>query len=155
MKTALFVMCLACVTLWAGRAGAPTYMTLEFEAEIIEDPAGDRFRVYFNFQDHRTEPGVTTFTAKLSANGSVLGSYSLGIFVPINFIVKREVVLPMPGGVPIPPGTYELCITAERDPAMETACAEMTFDSKGRVIGFSEITRTSPKAKRRSLRTIR
>ncbi|MFH1313692.1 MAG: hypothetical protein ABIJ00_10780 [Candidatus Eisenbacteria bacterium] len=155
MKTLFTLVSLALLASWVAPANAHVYMALELEAEIIHATAQDFFRIYFHYEDYRTEPGVTTFTATLKFDGNVVRTLTLDIFVPSDFKVDRELTFPMPGNLPVPAGTYELCLLAEREPARETACAEVTLDGMGKVVGFSKKTETLPKPKEKGYETFR
>jgi hypothetical protein len=145
MKTLLILLGLVLLVFWAVPANAHLYMALELEAEILHATVRDYFTIYFHFEDYRTEPGTTTFTATLSFRGNVVGRLTFDIFVPSGFKVKEQLTLPIPEDVPLPPGTYELCLMAEREPARYTACAAVTLDGQATIIGFSNEGITGPK----------
>jgi hypothetical protein len=147
MKLWLVLVSVALFAFWVAPAKSHTYMALELEAEILDGTAHDYFSIFFHFEDYRTVPGVTTFTVTLEFRGQVVGSLTFDIFVPSGFRIKRQLTLPIPEDVPLPPGDYELCLMAERDPARYTACATVTLDGQGRIVGFSKERMWAPKDK--------
>lgn len=126
---------MALIALWAIPALAEHCVDIELGAEVVESDPHDVLSVYFYAENCGTEPGLATFTATLEMYGVPVGTRQFRRYMRVGKAFVKELNLPIPPVVPA--GTYTLCLTAELGTASDTACATVTIDDGGSILGFS------------------
>jgi hypothetical protein len=141
-KGASIIAVLFVLALLSGSALAADCVDVDLGAQIV---GGTTLSVYFYALNCGTEPGLVTFSISFEKDSTPLGQGQLAVYMPADKPFVKDCDLPIPPVVPA--GTYTLCITATMGQASDTACATVTIDAAGNVIGFENLKGPSPTEK--------
>jgi hypothetical protein len=130
----LTLMGVLLVALWVAPAVAEDCVDIKLGAGIVPGDPNDILSVGFYAENCGSEPGMATVKVFVGVDGETVGSAKFTVRVPAGIPVQQKLSLPVPQGTP--PGTYTLCLAVELGSATDSACATVTIDDKGQVLGF-------------------
>lgn len=140
------LMFLLLLVLFSCPMSAADCIDVDLGAQLIPGSPLSALGVYFYLINCGTEPGMMDFTITLTRDSTPLGEAQSSAYPPAGEPFSKKCELPIPPGTPA--GTYTLCITATLGQASDTACATVTIDAMGNIIGFEKGKGPSPNEER-------